>query len=244
TEVARGDSAITGRLGEGSLALGDQASRTGNVLGYNAQAARRYQEAVESEEHITGDELKALAHRVSANDEGLLKSIAKSRGVALERAANVETAVVAFMATMNQYMEEVKQMFNTMRTSMASLDPVGEPIANNATDTSQEVMERAGEVSREVKNDLQTSKVMHSAMRHDLSEGLKQVQHDATMHQSTEKELHRQMLASSRKVEDTRRSGRESFDQWLHAREHHYDSIFVGLASELNSNGDEDDEFD
>ncbi|KAF4722328.1 hypothetical protein FOZ63_017589, partial [Perkinsus olseni] len=57
TEVARGDSAITGRLGEGSLALGDQASRTGNVLGYNAQAARRYQEAVESEEHITGDEL-------------------------------------------------------------------------------------------------------------------------------------------------------------------------------------------
>lgn len=44
---------------------------------------------------------------ISSNDDGLLKSIADSKGVALERAADVETVVVAFMTLMNQYMGEV-----------------------------------------------------------------------------------------------------------------------------------------
>ncbi|KAF4677312.1 hypothetical protein FOL47_002240 [Perkinsus chesapeaki] len=187
--------------------------------------------------------LKSKQAIYTADATGVLNSIANEEEKSAANSVDSYLTSIGrqFGAERNAILIEESQtraMYDTERTDV---DKMEESIGMLRDETQQDEAKLRDALLHVIRSDDEgAERVLHTAMNRDLDGSRKAMEND--FGKPVEEELLKEIAASSKTIEDTRDGARESFDQWLRGREHHYDSVFVGLTSELNQSGEEDED--
>ncbi|KAF4726279.1 hypothetical protein FOZ62_010390, partial [Perkinsus olseni] len=124
--------------------------------------------------HVSGNELRALAHHAHASNEAMHQEIARTHGVNLDRVSRLDDVVHTFVTLTEGFINETKDTMNEIRHEMNDAARLSSEQLSHAsfreTDVAKSATARAHAILQALEDHRATSKTISGQLRRRLNE--------------------------------------------------------------------------